>query len=404
LPIHLLAAFAIGASAPCQAADAPADAVRVQVVLRDTHKELNVYHYSKGSKAGEFWVPFFMWGNLVKHEARDGKLTAAVGDYAHGDTLAAAFAKVLPAKYPVFAVATVIEGADAAADSQLVQAAQGGGFHYVLLVDEEFSGISGGTYTSDNDQVSVAERVRFEVFDVASGKRLHKSQAVAFGLARTGLAAAVTDGAFYRTHYPAVAEATAAFVVGDLLRTDKLHEMAAAHGHGEQVPALAKVLAKYDDPVVIKPKPPKGWQVATLGTPYALGVEPKSEARYKLGLRFDVDLLVPEFGQDVATIDEYLTSVALRLTDAGYDAGRLEPLAPGVLVFPPDYVAYRVPRMDGTGGQLMGFKLLEKPYVAVLTVVATEDLDGHVQRHRADIEQAFADVRIAIDPDEKKRR
>jgi hypothetical protein len=393
------------ASMRAAADDAAVAVVRVQVVVRDTHKELNVYHYSKGAKAGEVLVPFFLWGNYARNEAREGELTAAVGDYAHGEVLGAAVAKVLPAKYPVFAVQVVGEGASHWSQAELVRNAREADMHYVLLVDEEFSGVSSAQATSGNDQVSVAEGVRFLLLDVATGKQLHHSKMSAFSFARSGLEAALASGDFYRTHYPVVAEVIAGGIVGELLRTDHLHAMAAAHGRGEAVPALAAVLARYDDPVVIKPKAPTGWQVARLGTPYAKVVEPKSEDRFRFGLRFDVDLLVPEFGQDVDTVEGYIAgAMSTRLDEAGLDAAAMAPLTADVLTAPAGYTGYVVRRKEGTGGQVMLIRMLDKPYVAMLTVVATEDLDGHVARHRSDIEAAFAQARIEIDPGRRTLR
>lgn len=67
-------------------------------------------------------------------------------------------------------------------------------------------------------------------------------------------------------------------------------------------------------------KPAKNWKRTKMNTKYANLLEPKSDLRYAMGLRFDVDLLVPELGQAVASLDEYIPIYLTRLEDSGIDS------------------------------------------------------------------------------------
>jgi hypothetical protein len=396
VPPLLLAASLAAAPTTSRAQDVPAAKVRVQVVLRDAD-HLSVYHASRGSVVGGLLVPFFNVGNAIKADARGDKLTAAVGDYVHALALETSFERVLPARYPVFEVDAVAEGGLHATDRELAQHAREAGFRYVLLVDETFTGLSSGSVVADTDQVSVMQAVKLELFDADDGKRLWKSRLVAGSLARSALAPALESGDFFRTNYPAVADMLATLVVGSLFRDDQLHAMAASAGQGEQVPAVSSVLARYDDAIAIHVEVPKGWHELRMNSPYVKVIEPKSELRFKMGVRAEIDLLVSEFAQDVATVDEYMAAAATRMGEAGMDTATLTPFAGDTLAIPPGYSAWTIRRQDGTGGQVMFVKLLEKPYIAVLTVVATEDLDGLVAANREALEAAVLGSTVAVD-------
>lgn len=395
-----MALFPMG---PADAAQPASDKVRVQIVLRDTADQLRVYHASKGSVAGGMFIPFFGIGNAVKADARGDRLTQAAGSYARGEALAASLERVVPAKYPVFEVDAVEEGTVHASDADLARRARDGGFRYLLIVDEDFTGLSSGTVASDNDQVSVAINAKVELFNAADGNRMLKTRVIANSLARESLAPALESADFFRANYPAVADLLAGVLVGELLRTDKLHAMAKSIGRGDQVPAVSAVLARYDDSLRISVRPPVGWEAVKMNSPYVKVVQPKSELKFKLGVRLEMDLLLTEFGQDVATIEDYLVVASDRYAQAGLDPATLEPYQGEGRIAIPGYSAYSIKRQDGTGGQLMYFKLLEKPYLAARTVVATEDMDGLVAANRAAIEAVLLESDVAVAPSKSRK-
>jgi hypothetical protein len=134
-----------------------------------------------------------------------------------------------------------------------------------------------------------------------------------------------------------------------------------------------------------------------MDTPYAQIVEPKSELRYKLGVRMEIDLLLSAFGQDVSTIEDYMTLASIRFADGGLDPSTLKLYQGEGAIALPGYTAYSIHRQGGTGGQLMFLSMLDKPYLAMRTVIATEDLDGLLAAHRTEIEAALRDSEITID-------
>jgi len=396
LLIGLLATVALIQSQGANADEPPAANVRVQVVLRDTSDKLRVFCQSKGSLTGGLLIPFFNIGNAVRTDQRGDKLTEAVGGYARGPVLAASFEKIFPSKYKMFEVKAVEEGTVHASDADLIKRAHDGGFPYLILVDEDFTGLSSGTFVAQDDSVMVVDNAKIELFDTSSGDRILKTRGIASSLARQPLATALSSGDFFRTNFPAVADSIASFVVGQLLRTDNLHKMADTIGQGDQVPALAGVLKRYAGAVRISAQPPSGWHVVDIGTPYGKVLEPKSALKMKLGIRLEADLLLSEFGQDVTTLDDYLAAVSERYGDAGFDTATLLPYSGDGLAQLPGYTAYSMRRKGGTGGQIMFFKMLDKPYLAMKIVVATEDMDGLVAANRAAIEEALNDSEVTI--------
>lgn len=370
--------------------------VRVQVVLRDTSDHLRVFYQGQGAFAGNVLVPFFRIGNLVRQDERGDRLTAAVGDYPRGKVLAEAFERVFPRKYPVFEVHALEEGSKHLSDAELCRAAKAAGFGYLILVDESFAGLWSGALIAQDETVSAVLEAKVEVFDVSTPKPVYTRGLQANSLVRMPLQSAMASGDYFKGQFPALSETLAGIVVGELLRTDRLHGMAASVGRGDEVPALAGVLGRYGGAIRRSPKAPSGWRVVDLKTPYAVVIEPKSMLRMKMGVRYDVDLLISEFGQDVGSIEEYLTAVADRYTEAGFDLATLAPYRAEGSIQLPGYTAYSMRRKDGTGGQIMYFRMLEKPYLAMKIVVAIEDMDGLVAANRAGIEQALASSEITI--------
>jgi hypothetical protein len=368
--------------------------VRVLVATKDTQQTLQVDFITKGAVARGLFVPFGGIGNAIAFDARSKEYSATIGPFDRRPTLVAAIEKAFEGKYPVFDI--IDDGATYDSDKDekaLIQRAKSQGVGYVLLVDEQFAGISSGGMASPTHDVSVAMTIRYELYETAKGTRLVKERIGGNSLDRMPLEQALTDRAFLETRMPLVHEVLGKLIVGGLMRTDNLHRMAASVGRGDAVPALSALLKRHESRVHITTVPPKSWVNARTGTRYVAIVQPKSELRFKLGVTTSVDLLVPEFGQDVDTIEEYQQAVFTRLSEVGFDPATAQERAD---FSKEGYSALSVTNPTTGGGQLILFRKIDDLYVAVVIIVATEHFEQMLVAHKSVLQEAVDGVRIEI--------
>jgi hypothetical protein len=389
-----LASLALCFAAAAASAQSP-QKVRVMLATKDTSQRLQVFFLTKGAVARGLFLPFGNIGNAIAYDARNDDYNKAIGPFDRRPTLVAAIRKAFESKYPVFEI--VDDGASYQGDDErkaIIARAKSQGIAHVLLVDDQFTGITSGGYASDTHDVSAAAALRYELYETAKGERLTKDKIAANGLARIPLEQALTDRAFLEAQLPAVHDAMAKLVVGGLVRTDNLHRMAASAGLGDQVPALGGVLKRYEKPVRITMTAPAGWRTLKFNTRYAMLTEPKDERRFKMGVRTDVDVLIQELGQDVDTIEAYLQIAFARLAEAGYDTSTVQERTD---LHKDGYTAISIRNPATGGGQVILFKKLDDTYVAVITVVAIENLDGTVATHLAQFQAAIDGVKVVVD-------
>ncbi|HEY1137847.1 MAG TPA: hypothetical protein VGE64_10175 [Xanthomonadaceae bacterium] len=368
--------------------------VRVLIATRDTQQTLQVDFVTKGAMARGMLLPFGGIGNAIAFDARSKEYSATIGPFDRRPALVAAIEKALEGKYPVFDI--IDDGAtydDDKSEQALIARAKSQGVGYVLLVDEQFAGLSAGGMASPTHDVSVAMTIRYELYETAKGNRMAKERTGASSLTRIPLEQALTDRAFLEAQLPGVLESTARFVVGGLMRTDSLHRMAASIGQGDAVPALSALLKRHESRVHMTTVPPKSWANARTGTRYMAVVQPKSELRFKLGVTASVDLLVAEFGQDVDTIEEYQQAVFTRLSEVGFDPATAQARTD---FSKEGYTALSVTNPETGGGQLILFRKIDDLYVAVIIIVATENFEQMLATHKPVLQSAVDGMRIEI--------
>lgn len=370
--------------------------LRVQIVIQGSNETLRAYHFSKGRLAGVALVPFFNIASLGVMNDRGDRLNATVSPYDRGAVLEKAFEVGVTAKYPVLDIDARVDSPNKrTADKELVKQAEAEGFRYLLVFEDEFTGVHTIDAIARNEEVAVLAQGKFQLFDLKSGKSMLKSPVMSYSNDRMPLKSAIEEPAFFTGHYPDVANALAAQVFFELYRVDLLHAMAETVGRGDEVPAFASLLAKYAPPIKIRIDPPKKWKVVDLKTPYARVVEPSGSLRMMMGVRFDVDLLVPELGQKVGSLDEYMAVIAGRLGNMGFDPNTLAPyegvIQPGL----EGYAAYVVKRPNG-GGNVYFVKRLDEIYVSLISVVTTENMDFLLEQHKTAIEAAIRGGTISI--------
>jgi hypothetical protein len=193
---------------------------------------------------------------------------------------------------------------------------------------------------------------------------------------------AVRDRAFFTDAWPNVSLSLARFLVGHLYRTDKLHYMAESVGRGDEIPAIEKVLASYAKKFKFDLDPVQGWRETKIGTPYARVLEPVGPERNIYGLRFDVDLLVPEFGQDVHSVEEYL-QVCTRNLAKHPEFGAVHKFDD---ITAPGFESYVVDRTTAGGRDVLLFRKLDEDLMELVTLVFLKDFDTLYPQQRKRME------------------
>lgn len=372
--------------------------VRVLVVIQGTRDSLQAYYFSK--TAGQVGSIFGLVGAVAAsgHAVKKGpRLNGVVGEFDRGALLERAFEQAVAAKYPMLDIDARVDSVPTGSDTKaLLKQAEADGFRYLILFEDVFSGVHTIDAIARDDTVAVLLQGKFQLFDLKDGKSMLKLPVMSFSAEREAMESAVENRAFFTGHYPAVADRLVVGVFSELYRVDMLHAMAESVGRGDEVPALSSLLAKYAPPVKISVEAPRKWKMGGLKTAYARSVEPSSDLRARLGVIFEVDLLLPELGVKVGSIDEYMAIVAGRLSNAGFDPNTIAPyegvIQPGL----EGYSAYVIRRQVGDGGNILFVKRLDDTYMALISVVTTDKLDWLTEQHKAAIEAAIRGGTISI--------
>ncbi|MFT3806588.1 hypothetical protein [Arenimonas sp.] len=346
---------------------------------------------------GGMLVPFFAIANMGVYDDRSDRLNAAVSGYERGPVLEKAFEQAVATRYPALDIDARLDlGKKHTSDRALVKQAEADGFRYLMVFEDDFTGVHTIDTVAKDDKVSVLSQGQLRLFDVKSGKSLFKTPVMAYSLERQPLQTAIENSTFFVGQYPQVAEALVVQTFSELYRTDLLHAMLETIGRGDEVPAIKSLLARYEGPINIDMVAPPGWHGVDMKTRYSKVVEPNDDLRFKLGVRADVDLLLPELGQKVDSLDQYAALAAGRLSSQGYDPASMAlyegDLQPGL----EGYVAYVIRRQTGGGGQIMYLKRLDDTYLSVVMFIATENMDALISQHKANIEAALRGSTVSI--------
>jgi hypothetical protein len=259
------------------------------------------------------------------------------------------------------------------------------GFDFLLVVEPTFVGLGmASNLFSHALEMAPVLTVKFRTIRVA-GKReqLIRGSAHAYGLDHLPYKEAIASRELFTSLWPSVALAAANYITGTLNRTDTLHAMAESVGRGAEVPAIKEVLKRYERSFAWDLRPLKDWRETRFDTNFVRVLEPKSDLRATLGLRFEVDILVKEFGQDRVQLDEYIRVFDLRRMDELDDPN---PLVPFDDIDAPGYEKYAYD-VAGGGRVVTLFRMLDERRVEVLRVVILKDFASLYPQHRAAAEQ-----------------
>jgi hypothetical protein len=330
----------------------------------------------------------------VKHrnEPLEAQLRLTLAGFERSPPLADAVKRSFAKFAGVFDVATTTERGRYLDENGLTQVAAGEGYDYLLAMDGEFSGLwMGGAYTRTDD-LTPALTIRYRMLRVSDAGLVLKGVVTGYGIERRPYKEAVLDREFFVKVWPQVCAAIAGRITGDLNRNDKLHWMAARVDRGDEVPAIGTLLKKYENSFKFELTPVKGWRLTRLDTKYARVLEPADETNRIFGLRFDVDLLVPEFGQDVRTVEEYIAAYGLRRSEMLPNSSPLEKwdglAAPG-------FEVYRSSTGDG-GDNIVMFRKFGDLHMEVVNAVFLREFDKYYPLNRGKIEAMIASSEIRL--------
>lgn len=400
LCILLFADSARGADAPAQASRQ----VRLLVVMSDDDAPPSVDYKTAADIVSEAGLGLV---NVVIADAiSDGRhgpfaetfATTMAGfrrNPAFVDALAHSFTYRAGGK-DVFALSTTTDFAryvNARGLDKLTGAARAEGFDYALVLYTRFVGLrTHDYYEALGTLVRPDYRVAFRLSRVADDKVLHRGTVASMGYWGRPVAEAVADRDAFVKLWPELCKILADNLTGELNRTDNLHLMAESAGRGADVPAIGALLAAQAKLFKWDLKPVKGWRETGLGTPYARVLEPNDPSRNIMGLRFDVDLLVEELGQKVATLDEYLVIAARRRVEISPEYG---PLVKFTDISAPGFETYLSETRTGAR-QIVLFKKLDERRIEMITAVFLQNFAALYPQNRERIEKmiAWSSVRL----------
>ena len=372
--------------------------VKVLVVFPQTPTPSKVYFATDGEFSRGLLIPFAAIANSANLRKRSdtlgAQLDATLAGYDRYAVLEEALRKSFGQRSPMFTVEATTDAARFLPGEQLGTAAAQAGYRYVITIEEVFSGLSMlNLMATRSDDVAPMVNIRYRVYEADSRKQVLKGMAAQNGMTKKHIDQAPGDRALFVDAYPQIAQGIATQLVGNLFRTDTLHAMATSVGRGSEVPKVSTILKQNEDRFTYTFKPVDGWKQTKMNSRYASVLEPRTDLRYRMGMRFEIDLLVQEFGQPVDNLDDYLPPFLERLGDTGVD---VTTFAPFDEIQAPGYRVYSHAVGDKGGRHVVMMRMLDKDMLEVVTVVMTEDFDTLYPQHRTAIEQNLAATRLKV--------
>jgi hypothetical protein len=377
--------------------------VRVLAILPPADSPLSVVfitdgEYTRGAVVGG---PLMALINRATVKARNeplaAELNATVEGYDRNAPLADALRKAFAERGDVFDITATTDRAhyfDDEGTGHLTAAAAAEGLNYVLVLDPHFAGLWMATqgYTSTDD-LAPSMSAKYRMFRVREPSGVVLSGDVtANGSEKRYYKEAVRDRAFFIDTWPSVSMRVARSIVGNLYRTDKLHFMAGSVGRGDEVPPMRNLFARYAKKFKFVLDPMQDWRETKMATPYGHVLEPVGPERKIYSMRFEVDLLLPELGQDVHSVADYLPVVARNLAEHP----EFSPLRKFDDISAPGFESYAVDRTTAGGRDVLLFRKLDDDMMEVVTLVFLKDFDTLYPTQRKRMERMIGSGGIEL--------
>lgn len=390
----LLLAFGAEAQTP--------EKVRLMIIVTGTERPLqvNLISQSDANKAAVIGglVGLFVSEGIKRNVALKlaGTLNETIPAFDRKASIEKAIQSHFASKYPVFEI-VFAEDASRFMDAKKIYYDQlkTDGFPFFLVVDDLYTGLRApnGFFTK-NDWVVPAVGLQYRLYDADAKKSIAKNSAEGSGLERKPMGEALKDREFFLSKYSVVLDAAVAAIVGQMYRTDKLNLMATRSGLGDKVPAAGKLLAKYEKQFEYSFGMPKGWKADKSKSKYILHTGPRDKDRSKVGVSYSIDLLVPEFGQAVPTLDDYFGVFVGRLEELGYKTETIKDFTD--LPTTKEYKTVILDRPDGVGKEILLLRMVDPTFVEIFSVIFIDDYDKYYAQYRPDILSAINNTSLKI--------
>jgi hypothetical protein len=357
-----------------------------------------VHFATDGELARGILVPFGAIANNISVPKRSRELGAQLDQALNGYDRYATIYKELENRFKsrstAFVTTDVRGSVTHLSDKVITSAAASQGYDYVIAIDDKFSGLSMlNVAATRTDDVAPLTTLEYKVYDARKQQQIAKGLISANGMQKKHYEEAVHDREFFINSYGPMARYLAEQLVGTLFRTDTLHAMAASVGRGADVPEVAVVLKRYEQRFTYTLKAAPAWKKTRMNTRYVNVLEPRSDLRFSLGLRFEVDLLIPEFGQDVSTVDEYIEAWKLRLINQGIDMTSFAVF--NDIDAPEGFRAY-ILDLPGGGRQITLLRMLNEDMLQMVSLIFTRDFASLYPQNRKTMESMIAEAKLVI--------
>lgn len=226
---------------------------------------------------------------------------------------------------------------DGASSVKPMAAARDAGYDFVVTLCDDFMGLSvNDEIDAERGLLTPVYQVRYMLHDAATGKVRSRGRTAALGFVKQPFDTAVKDRDFFTGQWPLMCSSIATQLVDQLLRQDDLHHMAESVGRGAEMPPVSDRLADLQKRLKWKLEPASGWNEFRVN-PLMRMLRPRGALADSVSMRVDVDFLIPELGQKVASVDEYVALFDRDRRISSPQASGLvsfeEPVAPGYRAF-----------------------------------------------------------------------
>jgi hypothetical protein len=329
-------------------------------------------------------------------ERRNAPLDARLHTTLAGFDLTQDFFKTLArsfwARSPLFEMTGSTDGARYLQGDELTSAVARDGYDYAIVFEPRLVGLTMATSPHESLDMSPAMSLKYRVLRPGSHRALSRNTATAYGLVKLPYQSAVASREFFTNAWPEMSLTLAHQITGKLYRHDVLHEMAASVGRGDEMPAVGTLLKRYERSFEWRLRPIRGWRDTKFDVNYVRVLEPKSDERLVIGLRLEVDLMLPEFGLAGGSLREYIQVFDERRRDELPDA---EPLVAFEGIDAPGYEKYSYDVADG-GRIITLFRKLDDQRVEIVRAIFLKDFAGIYARHRQNVEQMIATHQVLL--------
>ena len=261
-------------------------------------------------------------------------------------------------------------------------------YDYALVLKEAFAGMLSVWRLST---LSAASTLRYELYDLAEKKSMIKGAINGWSPTIHDFDEGVSNRTAFMVEY-AVAEGNAISVIyGQLNKGGHLHTMATKVGLGEFVPAIHKLLETYTKTFDLRLDAPRGWYEVDSGSKYSKILAPKNKDKALFAVRYDVDLLIKEFGQNVDDLESYVNIFTDKVLNMGYTR---DSLAATGLKLNDQSITIIFNRPDKAGKEVVIFNRFSPLHAGIFTVVCLADYEGFMAKYENDVKLALAGVKV----------